>query len=435
MIDDEAVIPVVGQDLLEVEREGRVVLLYPLLAGELAARLSISDDDLPRGDELQEVARRYLATSGDVQDIYRELRVILRDLEPLNIPRPLASLADIPKLKLFVTTTFDFMMERAINRARYEGQRQTLVFSYAPNDKQDLPREFDRVNRPTVYQLMGRFSSTPHSYAVTHEDTLRFVQSLQAKTEDSPHFLFDKLKHGNLLILGSHFADWLTSFFIRGASGGRHVEIPVEFDVASEARGRVLFLERFSGGTRIHRTEGAVELVAELARRWAELKPAPEPEPPETIGELRSGAVFLSYARADAAEADSIRSALDRNGVDVVFASDDGPLPGNWEKKLRSFVGESSVFMPVVSEHSRDTERRFTRSEWVEAILEARKAIPSGRFIVPVAVGETSSVIKRTIPEELGKLDWKTWTSGQPNSKLVETVVQLQRNYRSASLA
>lgn len=357
----------------------------------------------------------------------------MREIEPLDIPTPLAQLADIPKLKLFVTTTFDFLMERAINRARYDGQRQTLVFSYAPNDKQDLPREFDRVNRPTVYQLMGRFSSTPHSYAVTHEDTLRFVQSLQAKTEDSPHFLFDKLKHGNLLIIGSHFADWLTSFLIRGATGGRHVETPVEFDVDGHAHGSVLFLERFSGGTRIHRTTGAVELVAELSRRWTAMTPAREPEP-DGAPELRSGAVFLSYARTDAAEAESIRQALDRHGVDVVFASDDTALADKWETKLRTFVSECSVFMPVVSSRSSRGERRFTHPEWVEAILEARNAIPSGRFVLPVIVGDERPE-KHTIPEEFGKLDWETWTSGQPNSKLVETVVQLQRNYRSASFA
>ena len=424
-----------GQDLLEVDHEGCQTLLYPLLAGELAERLAISCSDLPDGDELQEVARRYLATSHDVQDIYRELRVILRELEPIAIPKPLAQLANIPKLKLYVTTTFDFMMERAINAARFEGQRQTLVFSYAPHDKQDLPREFDRLNRPTVYQLMGRFSGTPHSYAVTHEDTLRFVQSLQAKTEDSPNILFDKLKSGNLLILGSHFADWIASFFIRGASGGRQIEIPIDFAVDSDTRSRVLFLQRFSGGTRVFRGEGARGFVDELSRRWTESQPADEPESSPSIGEWQSGAVFLSYARQDLSVAESIRDALDRGGVDVVFASDDSTVVGDKrEKKLRSFLGECSLFIPVVSKRSLTAERRFFRAEWVEAILEARKAIPSGRFVLPVVVDDTSPA-ESAIPEQFGKLDWERWTSGKANSKFLETVVQLQRSYRSASFA
>ena len=418
-----------------MDHEGRQTLLYPVLAGELAKRLEISSSGLPSGDELQEVARRYLATSNDVQDIYRELRVILRELEPIAIPKPLAQLADIPKLKLYVTTTFDFMMERAINAARFNGQRQTLAFSYAPNDKQDLPREFDRLNRPTVYQLMGRFSGTPHSYAVTHEDTLRFIQSLQAKTEDSPNMLFDKLKSGNLLILGSHFADWIASFFMRGASGGRQIEIPLELDVEDDARGGVLLLQRFSGGTRVFRGDGATAFVDELSRRFAELQLADEPESPPSLGALQSGAVFLSYAREDLSVAESIRDALDRGGVDVVFDNDDATgVGGKWEKKLKSVVGECSLFMPVVSKRSIAAERRFFRAEWVAAILEARKAIPSGRFILPVAIDDTSPT-ERAIPEEFGKLDWERWTSGKPNSELVEKVVQLQRSYRSASFA
>jgi hypothetical protein len=327
------------------------------------------------------------------------------------------------------------MMERAINAARFNGQRQTLAFSYAPNDKQDLPREFDRLNRPTVYQLMGRFSGTPHSYAVTHEDTLRFIQSLQAKTEDSPNMLFDKLKSGNLLILGSHFADWIASFFMRGASGGRQIEIPLELDVEDGARGGVLLLQRFSGGTRVFRGDGATAFVDELSRRFTELQLADEPESPPSIGALQSGAVFLSYAREDMSVAESIRDALDRGGVDVVFDSDDANVAGEkWDKKLRSVVGECSLFMPVVSKHAMAAERRFFRAEWVDAILAARKAIPSGRFILPVVVDDTSPA-ERAIPEAFGKLDWERWTSGKPNSGLVEKVVQLQRSYRSASFA
>lgn len=423
-----------GQDLLAVDRDGGSALLYPLLARELSRRLGVAGDDLPAGDELQEMARRYLTTAGDVQDIYREIRIVLRELEPLSIPTPLAQLAGVLELRLFVTTTFDFMMERAVNARRYDGQRQTLVFSYAPNDKQDLPREFDQLHRPTVYQLMGRFSSTPHSYAVTQEDTLRFIQSLQAKTEDSPQFLFDRLKHGNLLIIGSHIADWLASFFIRGASGSRHVEIPIDLDIGGDTRGSVLFLERFSGGTRIYRGRGAVGFVDELCRRWHDEPTSGESQPPPAVRGFQSGAVYVSYASADTRQAESIRDALDSDGVDVVFDNDDVPVADKWEKKLRGYVAECAVFIPIVSKRAIDAQRRFFQREWVEAILEAGKTVPSGRFILPVVV-DAAAPSERALPEEFGKLDYERWTSNQPNSKLVETVVQLQRDYRSASFA
>lgn len=433
----ETVIPVVGQDLLEVSRGGRRTLLYPLLAEKLAQRLDISGDELPPGGELQEVARRYRATSGDVQDIYRELRVILRDLDPLPIPRPLAELAEIRQFKLYVTTTFDVSMERAINEARFDGQRQTLVFSYAPNDKQDLPREFDRLNRPTVYQLMGRFSGTPHSYAVTQEDTLRFIQSLQVKTEDSPNFLFDKLRGGHLLILGSRIADWIASFFIRTASGARQIEIPTRFFPTTNAEtsaGSVLFLQRFSGGTRVFRGHGAKEVVAELCRRLRELQPSEGTETLRESGTLEPGAVFLSFAEIDRAAAQSIRDALDRAGVDVLAEADDTSVTSAWDAELRGFLGEASLFLPVVSRRSLEAQRRFFRREWVDAILEARSAVPSGRFVLPVVIDDTPREAP-ALPGELGDTEWETLPGGATNPRFVDTVVRLQRNYRSASFA
>lgn len=435
-----------GQDLLTVSIEGLQTPLYPWLATRLAGALDVSAADLPSGGELQEVARRHLAKPQEAQDIYRELRNVFRDLEPIATPKPLSQLAKMTRFKLYVTTTFDLMAERAIDEERFGGQRQTLVFSYAPNDKQDLPREFNRLNRPAVFHLMGRLSGTPGSYAVTREDTLEFVNSLDVRAEDSPHFLFDKLRSSNLLIIGSHLADWLARFFVRNIRGGRHIETLAE---TSDARASlteihaapVLFLRHFRGGTKIlRRGGGAADFVDELYRRWTELQPAEEPEAAPAIAEftaspgMQAGAVFLSHAREDQGAAESIRDALDRAGVDVIIAADDSPVGDKSEKKLRSIISECSLFVPVISEHSVTARRRFFETEWVDTILEARRSVTSGRFILPVAIDDTSPRAA-AMPKAFGELEWERLPDGKPSSEFVETVVQLQRSYRSASFA
>ncbi|HJS75265.1 MAG TPA: hypothetical protein VJ921_13330, partial [Vicinamibacteria bacterium] len=154
-MDEEAVVPILGADLLTLSGEGTETPLYPLLAKKLAERLSVESEGVSAGSELQDVSRRYLAKSRDVQEIYRSLRVVFRELEPIPIPEPLQMLARIPRLKLFVTTTFDVLTERAVDRERFDGQRQTLAFAYAPSDRQDLPPEFGRLGRPAVFHLMG----------------------------------------------------------------------------------------------------------------------------------------------------------------------------------------------------------------------------------------------------------------------------------------
>ncbi len=414
-LEEETVVPVLGPDLLTVAGEGTETLLYPLLAQKLAGHLGVGSLDLPRGAELQEVSRRYLTKSKDVQEIYRSLRVVFRELDPIPIPAPLLDLARIPSFNLFVTTTFDVLMERAVDDVRFEGQRQTLAFAYAPSDRQDLPPEFDRLGRPTVFHLLGRLSGTPHSFAVTREDTLEFMDSLQNR---GPGFLFDKFRESDLLILGSGLSEWLARLLGQSGPG---MDAPV------------VFLERAKGTTEAPPVESAVEFVRELDRRWSEFSPQEESVPPSIASSsaMPSGAVFLSCAVEDRGAAESIREALDRAGIDVIVDHDDAPLSPRWEKRLKSVVGLCSAFVPVISARSLNANRRFLRGEWLEAILEAGRAAPTGRFVVPVVIDDTSPG-DPAIPGEFGELTWEKLPGGKPSSEFVKTLVELQRSYRRA---
>ena len=436
-------IPVVGQDLLFVEHEGGQRLLYPFLAERFAEHLGVPARDLPRGEEFFEVARRYLAGSNDVQDLYHGLRVVLRELDGLAVPEPLLKLARIASFKLYVTTTFDFLIERALNQERFDGQRQTLVFTHAPTDKQDLPREFDRVNRPAVFHLLGRLSATPQSYAVTRDDIAEFVRLLQSKDEDAPNLLLDKLKRSNLLVLGSHFDGWLTSFFVRHTKSGRRLETEVDLVPArgqNTGRGDVVLLQHFGGGARIVRATGALDFIDELYRRVHDPRPVEESETPSSILEwvsssgMPSGAVFVSYAETDRDAAESIRNALDRAGVDVIFGNDDLDIGRKWERKLRNVISSCALFVPVLSQRASTARRRFFRPDWVEAILEAKELVPSGPFILPVAVDDVRTS-EGVLPNDFGAPAWESFAHGGPSSEFVDRVVQFQRSYRSASLA
>ena len=414
-LEEETVVPVLGPDLLTVVDEGTETLLYPLLAKKLAGHLGVGSADLPRGSELQEVSRRFLTKSKDVQEIYRSLRVVFRELDPIPIPTPLLDLARIPRFRLFVTTTFDVLMERAVDEARFDGQRQTLAFAYAPSDRQDLPPEFDRLGRPGVFHLLGRLSGTPHSFAVTGEDTLEFMDSLQSR---APGFLFDKLRESDLLILGSRLSEWLARLLAQGGPG---------------MDAQVLFVERAKGTTEALPVDSPVDFASELYRRWSEFSPEEETStaPIGSSTGTPTGAVFLSCAAEDRSAAESIREALDRAGIDVILDHDDTPLAPRWEKRLKSVVGLCSVFVPVISARSLKAKRRFLRGEWLEAILEAGRASPTGRFILPVVIDDTSPG-GPAIPGEFGELQWEKLPGGKPSSEFVKTLVELQRSYRRA---
>src|SRR5882672_7144038 len=121
LIEEGKVVPIAGQDLLTVDTPAGSKLLYAYLAEELAGYLGVSADSLPAGSELNEVAYRFLAQSNQVEDIYPALKAVASKAEALPVPEPLLQLADIRPLQLFVTTTFDSFLTRALNQKRFGG--------------------------------------------------------------------------------------------------------------------------------------------------------------------------------------------------------------------------------------------------------------------------------------------------------------------------
>ena len=190
--------------------------------------------------------------------------------------RRCGSLAAITDFDLFVSTTFDSLLESAINLERFDGAPSTEVLSYAPNRVADLPSERDRLQRPVVYHLFGKLSASP-TYVISDEDLLEFICALQSE-HLAPEKLFHELEHNHLLFIGSNFTNWLARLFLRMAkrqrlSDPRDVGEVLADDHSSEDDRLVAFLQQVSVRTRIYM--GAERFVEELHARWqARRKPA-----------------------------------------------------------------------------------------------------------------------------------------------------------------
>jgi hypothetical protein len=324
------------------------------------------------------------------------------------------------------------MTERAVDEARFGGQRQTLVFSYAPMDRQDLPRELDRLGRPAVFHLLGRISGTPGSFAMTRRDRDDFLVSLEAHTEDTPSYLLDRLRRQSVLLLGTRVAEWLTRWFVSGThSGKRSVH-----DVGPFAGdGEISVLTHSGGGARVYRARGASGFVDELHRRWAALERDDSDVIPAGLHALPimgSGAVLVSHVSADEASAMRLAAALDRAGVDVLRDCDDQPLPGRVARKLRSYLSECALFVPITSKAAARRERRFHEASWADAIGAAAREFPG--LVAPVRIDDDASA-DEGLPEALGPAESIALPGGRPDDAFLERVVQTQRRFRAASFA
>ncbi len=216
------------------------------------------------------------ASAAGAEEAYTRLRSIMREVQ-FEPPLALRQLAQITDFDLFVTTTFDPLLEQAINLERYGGQTTADVIAYAPNRVADLPVERSQLQRTVIYHLLGRLSASP-TYVVSDEDMLEFICALQSE-HLTPEKLFHELEHNHLLLIGSDSLElagapvhcaWPSASAL---SDPRDVSEVFADDHTMQDGRLVSFLQR---SQRAHaRVYGSAEaFVAELHARWS---PAPAP--------------------------------------------------------------------------------------------------------------------------------------------------------------
>jgi hypothetical protein len=398
-IEERHVIPIIGPELLKVETESGPRLLYDWVAGKLAGKLGVDTALLPQPYTLNDVVCWFLAARGRREEAYTRVRSILRDAG-FRPPKALRQLAQITDFDLFVTTTFDPLLEQAINDERFAGAQSTEVVAYSPNRVSDLPAERANLQRPVVYHLMGRLSASP-TYVISDEDTLEFICALQSE-HLTPERLFHELEHNHLLLIGSSYTNWLARFFLRLAKRHRLSDPRDVGEVLADSHsgkdGRLMsFLQQVSVRTRVY--GGAEEFVDELHRRWTvRHKPgkiidfAAAPQrfmPPER--EMPDNAVFVSYARDDLAAVQRLKAGLDAAGVAAWFDVERLEGGDDYDRMIRKNIARCSFFVPVISA---STERRlegYFRREWSYAMDRTRNIAEGAVFILPVGIDDTNA--------------------------------------------
>jgi hypothetical protein len=418
-IEERRVIPIVGPELLLVSTERGPRLLLDWVAEKLAGRLNVNIAELPQPYTLNDVICWFLSARGRREEAYVRLRGIIKDanFEP---PAALRQLAAITDFDLFVSTTFDPLLETAINLERFNGAPSTDVLSYAPNRVTDLPTERDRLQRPLVYHLFGKVSASP-TYVISDEDLLEYICALQSE-HLAPEKLFHELEHNHLLFIGSNFTNWLARLFLRMAkrqrlSDPRDVGEVLADDHSGQDDRLVAFLQQVSVRTRIYM--GAERFVEELHRRWqARRKPAAAAAAPAMARfapparEMPDNAVFLSYAREDLAAVQAIKAGLESAGITTWFDIDRLEVGDDYDRKIQRNIARCSYFIPVVSAATQRRHEGFFRREWSYAMDRVRNMADGALFILPVSIDATNAA-EALVPDKFKALHFSQLPGGQ----------------------
>jgi hypothetical protein len=381
----------------------------------------------------------YLGQRGRREEAYTRLRSIMRETE-FEPPTVLRQLAQITDFDLFVTTTFDPLLEHAVNLERHGGQPMAEVIAYAPNRVADLPGERGQLQRPVVYHMLGRLSASP-TYVLSDEDMLEFICALQSE-HLTPEKLFHELEHNHLLLIGSDFSNWLARLFLRMAkrkrlSDPRDVGEILADDHTLKDERLVAFLQQVSVRTRVY--GGAEAFVAELHRRWTKrnggaVTAAAAPGAPQRFlppsREMPENAIFISYAREDLPAVQRLKAAMDGAGLVTWFDLDRLEGGDDYDRKILANIGRCSYFVPIVSATTQRRLEGYFRREWSYAVDRSRNIAEGAVFILPVCIDDTPEATA-LVPEKFRSLHMSRLPGGEPTPDFLQRLRELTSGRRS----
>jgi hypothetical protein len=438
-VEQRRVIPVLGAELLQIREDGATIPLYQAVAGDLLQKYKLP---LPaeRCSLYEAVSALIASNRVRVRDLYRPVHDILqrrlaRHPETLG---PLLELAAIDHFDLFVTTTPDDLMARAINQVRFDRAPLTHEIEYAPKLPTERLRDVPAAPSSAyaaVFYLFGKADVSPY-FAIHEEDALEFPYLLQ--TGSGPERMFSQMRTRNLLLIGCTFADWLSRFFLRLSNTDRlssDHRTKKEYLVGQEtARDQdfVVFLERFSQDSRCYPID-AVTFATELASRWQVRNPpqAAAATEAQTAVLASGGTIFISYAKEDFGAAAAVFEELSRIG-DVAWFDKRSLRPGDeWERHIAGAIQKCGLFLPLLS---KTTERRtdgFFIEEWKTAARLSNR-VQGRRFILPIVIdadyGGQMDRYQR-VPEQFKGFQYSHAPAGRIDDVLRDTIREELKNF------
>jgi len=448
-VEQRQVIPIVGSEVLQVEQEGKLLPLYLVVASRLLQRYGLTGvraeenpGPVAQGSVLLRPHRELndavcaLARAGRrLQDLYRPVHDTLRSVlgeQTDPIPPALTQLAAIRNFDLFVSTTCDDLLLRAVNRVRGDGAADSI--EYAPNLSSDKVRDIPELRSSgysAVFHAFGRATASPQ-FAIHEEDILEFVYGLQTGLGSVPERMIGAIRSRNLLFIGCNFSDWLGRFMLRVAnqtrlSGDRGKKEFLVDTISVTDESLTLFLERFSQNTRIY-PGNAAEFVAELNTRWTPRQPVAEQAGPSAAPlaaqPARRGEIFISYSSADRPAARKLAEAIQAVGGEVVwFDRHDLHAGDDWKAEILEAIRRCSLFVAIISASTEQRNEGFFRLEWDEACQRVRM-IQGRTFILPIVVDDQYDPTRYSlIPEAFQKYQFSHAPGGAPSADLATVLV------------
>lgn len=450
-MEAQSVIPIVGRGAITFG--GTDELLHPWLADKVAAKYNIK---LPsKGPKtLQYIAdAQWLggATSEDRMERINVMHLYLFNLLDHSGVHPgitLYRLAGIKDFPVFLTTSFDPLLARAVATAQPAARPSDWVRAISFRDGfRDLPADPRDLPYACVYHLLGKIRKAPDC-ALRDDDALAFLRALDQHLHAAGH-LATALHDSHLLFLGVSLDNWLLRFLVQAAKGKRLVQAAKGKHLSDPERGHlylseiaetaerdqvVAFFSRFTSHF-YSIPIGPREFIADLAERWR----AAHPQSPDDLTLMKQahrlahrapGCIFVSYASSDLLIAEYIVKQLQEKGLLVWFDKQQLQPGQDWKAEFSEAVETTcGVFLSLISDNTAERLVGFNILERNLAIDRQEQFADTAVFYIPVRIDEGEPLIPRSEPRRSMKIQAVRKPGGHLDNDFIEYLRQLQLSY------
>jgi TIR domain/SIR2-like domain len=439
----QKVIPVVGPGAITFGRGDD--MLHPWIAQKVAAKchLQFPAADLPK--TLQQVVdeqRRGGFTYVEKSERLGLVHLYVFDLltSPGVYPGvTLYRLTSIKDFQLFLTTSFDPLLARAVEVAQPAARPSDWVRAISSRDGfSDLPSNLGELPYACVYHLFGKIRKLPDC-ALWDDEMLAFLRVLDQHLRASGK-LSAALHDSHLLFLGLSLDNWLTRFLIQVVKQKPLSELDHDQLYLSESQKAVDPNQIVSFFSRLTNQLCLIPIsprkfIAELARRWREQ----HPQSPDDDSIIRDayrhahrapGCIFVSYASPDLKIACYVVKQLQDRSL-LVWFDKQQLLPGQDREAELSDIIENTcgIFLSLISDNSASRLVGLNIKERNLAIERREQFADTAVFYIPMRIDEGEPLIPGSEPRRSKKLQAIRRPGGHLDDDFIEYLRKLQLDY------
>jgi hypothetical protein len=404
-IQQRNVVPIIGNELFEIEINGRIIKLEDFLTEKLA---EIIDFDYYPEMTISEIVENRNWNENNINP-YRRIFEILSNVN-IKVPEIINTLFSRFKFDLILTTDIYNIVEKAIIQI-WKQEPISLGFSNKKNSYETLRDDLDvdrKIVSPTVYHVFGKINKVggKGSFVLTEDDLLLFTKGW-FNDSTRPQRISDYLNEKYLMVIGSKYPNWMFRFFWHSMQPSPSHEVYgfVGSEVCKDCN-----LVKFLARKHTVYIEDAQEFVDELCAKSFDF--TKEDYAP----------IFISYASEDIDTVKCIYDICKKNNLNIWF--DKKKLEGgtDYEKEIMKRIEECKFFVPIISKNTIDESDngRFFRKEWRKAMDEAEKKGFNKNYIIPICI---DTIDKLLIPEKISKKHILHYTDDTFENQLI-TILQ-----------